>query len=553
MLTYLQYSWHTLFAWALMMGYHYEPAVAHYRKAVALDPEAWVAMEGLARCAGEQGQYLDAIAWQQKAIDALPQSMEFVSSYLWPRITEWQNELGDSEKAFEAAEKGFWAEPTSIIAAVTLLQELEKREESAEVMTVLKLLDSQGSPDSPSFSLLVRLFLHGQPVFWVIGWACAKEGRPQFVLDAFDKALAIVDTGDREWIKLFLPYTIARIKYTYYGLKEDCVVLLEAFLKRLSQSDSFQDNYAPHRKYARNLLAQLHFDAAVDSWTKDPTTRPAYADKLKELAVAVSTGFTDDYEGFDVFRTDYPAMLWGRWMREFKGAEEPKWRKCFRARLLEELNTIDDDDPTNDKAGLKSLAVSLFHAGDRENAGAIMAILFREMSQKDEDESDNGDDGKQADETEDELAGTTENISNESSEEDTPEQTPPDKTINELDIKPDEQVRDEPQPHLNLDMQGQSAKSYYCDNCYRDVGEVAEMYACEVCSSTTNWCDECLPILRDEERRMTMVEFKCNPRHPFYRAWPVPEEAKHVAAASFENGVMVRREWLKNLRQEWWE
>ena len=524
-LTLIQYSWHTLLGWALMMGDHYEPAVAHYHEAIALDPKAWVALEGLARCAGEQGQYRDAIAWQKKALDALPQPMGFVSSYLWPRIATWANELGDSKEAFEAAEKGFEAEPASILAAVTLLDELGKREKSAEVMALLKLLDSQGcSPDNPLSSLLERLFVHGQDVFGVIGWACAQEKRPQFVLDAFDKALAIVDMDDREWIKIYLPYIIAWTKYSSYGLREDCVVLLEVFLKRLSQTASSQDTYAPFRKSARNLLAQLHFDAAVDAWTKDSTTRPAHADKLKQLAVEVSTGFTDEYEGFDLFRTDYPAMLWGRWLREFKGAEAPTWRKCFRARLLEELNTIDDDDPTNDRVGLKSLAVSLFHAGDRENAGAIMAILFRDMSKEDEDEDDRGDDGEQSDETEDEPAGT----------------------------KPD-QVRGEQQPHLNLNMQGQSARSYKCDNCHRGVGEVAEMYACEVCSSMTSWCGECLALLQDEERRMTMVEFKCNPRHPFYRAWPVPEEAKHVATASFENGVMVRREWLKNLRQEWWE
>ncbi len=107
------YSWQTLLGWALMMGRHYEPAVAHCHEAIALDPKSWVALEGLARCAGEQGQYHDAIAWQEKALDALPPPMSFVSAYLWPRITEWANQLGDSERAFEVAEKGFRAEPGS--------------------------------------------------------------------------------------------------------------------------------------------------------------------------------------------------------------------------------------------------------------------------------------------------------------------------------------------------------------------------------------------------------------------------------------------------------
>ena len=468
---------------------------------------------------------------------------------------------------------------------------------SADVITVSRYLHSIPALVDHSYSLLVRLFLYLENVFDVIGWACAKEGRPQFVLDAFDEARSIADKDDREEIKIFLPYMIAQIKYTYYGLKDDCVELLEAFLQRLSQSERSNDIYGSYeRKHAQNLLAQLSFDAAVDSWTTDSTSRPKHADKLKTLASAVSTGYADDYEGFDFFHPSYPAMLWGRWLKEFMRAEESKWRKCFRARLLEELNTIDDDDPKNDKAGLESLAVSLFLAGDRKNAGAIMAILFLGVSKEGEEEEDGEEeDGEEEDEEEHEPAGTTENISDESSEEDievvsekpeeqqdeksegggdinrraetpvekpapspnpeptsTPNQPPPEETANKPDLKPD-QVRDDQPPHLSLNMQGRSTRSYHCGHCRRHFREVAEMYVCEVCSSTTNWCGECLPLLRDEEQRMAMVEFKCNPRHPFYLAWPVPDEAKHVAASSFEKGVMVRREWLKKLRQEWWE
>jgi len=586
-----------------MLGNHYEPAMTHYREAVALDSHAWVALEGLARSAGEQGQHADAIEWQEKAIDALPPEMYWVSGYLWPRITEWANELGDRDKAFESAQEGFRAEPGSNLAVTTMLHELRNRERSAEFMDALHILNSTGSPEGIPYNLLVRLFVHGEDVFWDIGWACAKEGRPTFVLDALDEALRIVNDGDREWIQLWLPYISGRVKYTFFGLEEDAVVLLEMFLKRLSQIESLQEAYTTERKHARNMLAQLYFDAAVQSWTKDPSTRPASADKLKQLAVEVSTGFTDDYEGFDLFRADYPAMLWGRWLRDYKRADEAKWRKCFRARLLEELNTIDDNDPTNDTAGLQSLAVSLFHAGDKTNAGAIMAILFRDKSIEQQEEKieegsvePSGDapveqpdnlrndqepsqeidgDPDEAQETGGDAASESPVGAPEAEQGDKLEQAAdpapadspneqsaksteqpgrdPDKYRNKDGNKP-EHVLEEERHHLKLNVEEDIGAMYYsCDNCYRDVSEATEMYACEVCSSTTNWCERCLPLLQDEEQRQTMVYHMCNPHHPFYHAWPVPEEAKHVAAASFENGVSVRREWLKNLRQDWWE
>lgn len=40
------------------------------------------------------------------------------------------------------------------------------------------------------------------------------------------------------------------------------------------------------------------------------------------------------------------------------------------------MNGLDDNDPTNDTAACQKLAMSLFQAGDRKNAGLILAALF---------------------------------------------------------------------------------------------------------------------------------------------------------------------------------
>ncbi|KAK5653775.1 hypothetical protein OQA88_7933 [Cercophora sp. LCS_1] len=503
--------WHTLLAWSLMMGYHYEAAVSHYRSAIKLSPENWVALEGLARCAGEQGQHADAIVWQEKAIDALPSSQHWISGYLWPRITEWATQVGRGDLAFSSAEKGFRADPTCILAATTYLSQLKNHGRSAEIIRTLEMLASTPVRASVvAYNSMVRLFVRGEDIFEPISWACAKEGRPRFVLDQLDKASTIVDSGDRDWIKVWLPYMAGCFKYSVYGLEGEGALLLETFLQRLSQkNENLQGQFAKQRKDARNILAQLYFDAAIEEWEADRSARTANADKLKQLAVEVSTGFGEDFEGFDLFRSDYPAMLWGRWLRDYKGVDEVKWRKCFRARLLEEMNTIDDDDPTNDTVGLTSLAVSLFHAGDKVNAAAIMAILFR-------------------------LAGEgMEGNSNSREAQD------PDSEDTSLGLR-------------ELKLEIKHATAYQCCNCAKNTTEVAELHVCEVCSGFVCWCEECLALLKEPRKRPQMTRQVCNPRHSFYRAWPVPADAMHVAAGSFENGVTVREAWLEKLRKYWW-
>lgn len=479
-----------------MLGYHYTHATAHYQRAIELDPMDWVALEGLARCAGEQGDHVSAIAWQEKAIDALPENLHWISGFLWPRISDWAGQLGDAEMAFRSAVEGFRANVRCTLAETTYVALLDQRGCSVELVECLKTLAATDVPGA-TYNALVRLFVRNEDVFEAIGRACAKEGRPEFVLDALNEAAEIVDTGDREEVKILLPYKAGRFKYKFYGLEQQATTLLESFLKRLAQkNENLQSLHAASRRDARNILAQFYFDAAVAEWKADHTSRPASADKLKQLAVGVSTGFGDDYEGFDLFRTDYPAMLWGRWLRDCKGAEDAKWRKCFRARLLEEMNTVDDDDPTNDTIGISSLAISLFHAGDRANAAAIMAILFRTTSSPQTDTN----------------PGAVEN---------------------------------------GLKLNISQTESHTCNNCSRGVEDVTELHICEVCPGRVNWCDQCLALLKAPEGRKTTLH-QCNPNHDFYRAWPIPTEALHVAAQSFENGVTVREEWLEELRRQWW-
>jgi hypothetical protein len=101
--------------------------------------------------------------------------------------------------------------------------------------------------------------------------------------------------------------------------------------------------------------------------------------KLKQLALA-STYIPDSGENvFDVYTPGYPSLLYGRWLRDYEKAAPSVWRKCFRARILEQMNGLDDDDPTNDTSACMRVAMSLFHADDEGRAGAILHVVFKTL------------------------------------------------------------------------------------------------------------------------------------------------------------------------------
>lgn len=522
--------WHTCLGWMLQDGKHYDQATIHYKQAIEQSPESWPALEGLARCAGAWGHYQEALDWQEKAIEQVPEDSYWITSYLWPRIGDWADEIGDQERSDAAVRKGFDAQPSCIFAAGTYLSTVGKRKNYMELIRCLKWLDCQrDSPDGTSW--LVRLFVHGEDFFYPMGIACLHAGRPQFILDALDKALAIINAdGGHEDVKVWLPWKIAHFKYRFYGLEDDAAKAWEMYLDRVSTApEGVQKRDADWRTIARNILSQLYFDTSVASWEKTPRLRHASTDKLKQLAVEVSTGFGEDYEGFDLFRTDYPAMIWGRWLRDYKKAPEHVWRKCFRANVLEQLHSVDDDDPSNDTDGLKSLATSLFHAGDRRNASAILAILFKSVET----------------EIEQELQGQ---IKRREKKQNSPDPEP-------STASPSPQPAPTPplnpsQLRLNIE---DDACHFSCSTCERTAFEVTEIYFCEVCPDDRIWCNECLILMKHPGQRKTLVEYRCNPKHDFYRAWPIPDEARYIAAASFEDGVTVRKDWLDQLRREWWE
>ncbi len=550
-------------------------AVDHCKEAIALDSHAWVAMECLARVYDDiksPSKYEKAIAWQTKAIETVPERMKWIVRYLWPRIADWNALLGNADLAYDAALIGWQLDYTICDVRFQYLKALYRKGNTSKFVWTLKWLHEQYVDEERTESRLVEFLKAGYDVFEDMGDACREEGQPEWIIDALDQTIRIADQRDWLWIKISLPLRIARFGFTWYDSHQARFIkTAEDFLERLDrQSSSFQQDFANDRKWIVNKLAQYYFDTATSLYETAGEITPeamVAADKLKRLAISVGTSSDPNYDGFDFFREDYPSLLWGRWLRDFKKADEKTWRKCFKVRLLAEMNALDDGDPANDTSGIASLAISLFHAGDRRDAAGLLAVLFKEIEDKQT--------AKQQEQmgklSSTELTNATAALENVTLGADTEIQ---DTNANESQLQRHDsaeelhdavKVESKSKPSQSGGAQDISVLNdgqetllyinegsgvYNCCNCSQNTLEIDDMYFCEICLDV-QWCGECLAKLRNPSLRLELGRHVCNPNHVHYQVYPIPDEARNLAVEYLEAGVQLRKEWLANLREEW--
>ncbi|KAL8647887.1 MAG: hypothetical protein Q9226_006245, partial [Calogaya cf. arnoldii] len=359
--------WHTGLAWVYMEAIYYEEATRHFQAALAIEPGAWLPKEGLARIKGDQENYSEAIQLMEEAYSSIPEKFAYLGGFLLPYVAEWKRLIGDDEGAHETALQGYLAEPSSQLAQDRYLRALDRINDSSTFIQTLKAMHEDTWTDTG-----ISLF----DLYAEIGRAYRVEGRPRFVIEAMEQSLRVILVLKDPYMKTCIQGEFGIFQYEYNDDIDAAINLLDEALKTLQGAGPTvqKENKWAHDRYG-NLLGRLCFDAAVSA-RKDGTNTWPYTKRLKQLATVTSTADEDFEDFFDFFGPGYASMLWGCWLRTYERADEGIWRKTFKVRILDELSTLDDEDPSNDMAGLHSLAITLLHLGDDEVAGAILAVLF---------------------------------------------------------------------------------------------------------------------------------------------------------------------------------
>jgi hypothetical protein len=213
-----------------------------------------------------------------------------------------------------------------------------------------------------------------------------------------------------------------------------------------------------------------------------------WVSKLKNLAIAEQSNSGDN----PTYKINNAALLLCTYLRR-DGVEKIAWKPCIRHAMLEAIDMLGDNDPLNDVDAYILLVDTLIAAGDVENARAAASVVFMPES-----------------------------------------------------------VSSNPELVESLKAINFAAKRYRCNGpctslnfCSKE--NYSEMYFCLECRDTT-FCEDCVVIAKNGE----LPYRKCSPDHEFVQFFPVPEEAKDVAAKFVDGKTMeVNREWLDSLRREW--
>ena len=171
------------------------------------------------------------------------------------------------------------------------------------------------------------------------------------------------------------------------------MVFWEAALQLIANNfnDPIKYNFIEERATCTVHLSEVYFSKAVAAG-KVGGDYKTWIDKLQGLA-SFSKSLQGEREFVFEYGTGYPSQLYGIWLREYEHAEESVWKDCFRSSVLEGIELLSDDDPSNDHVGYAALARTLLHAGDIDGALSALSVTTKALeidagsSSSDDDDS----------------------------------------------------------------------------------------------------------------------------------------------------------------------
>lgn len=554
--------WYTGLAWILMQCNHTDAAIENFQKALDISPRGWVAMEGLARCFGDDLQDFDsAIPWMYKAIECLPSVPEFegLELYFYPRISNWKSELQDNEGAMNAAKTAYEVSKSyeygtngpsdySILLSIKhYISTLFTADRFQDIITLLYDLNSTGTYYHSS--LLSQFLLAGYhdlydiSLFEKIGLiirSTEDTGFADFVEAAADRALQ-VDGDDEDMDRyISLAMKVALWIYRHGNRPENSITMWETIVAKIDQSDEMsQASHSQNRSSATSTLGETYFSEAVTAFRGGADYKMPVS-KLQKLAMHTQGGL-------QFYRASYPATILAFWLREYEQVEEDVWRASLRPAMKKALYMLNDEDPWNDQSAYAQLGATLLLAGDTLNASIALGITTRPLEELKERKS-KVDNELQAD-YENVGLQSEENLEQQSFEgiatnlQERTDPAPP-----ELDTAddPNEVLGNDNKNAFNPKLAGFECM-WTCDGpCTEPTHTYEELHFCQICYDTC-FCSKCAELVKKDKLPFR----KCSTDHPLVRIFPITHEAREMTDALLNREFERQQKWLDGLRDTW--
>ena len=402
--------WYTGLAWIMMECGKVDVAIEHFQKALEISSPGWVAMEGLARCYGNLGEYRKAIDWMEQGIKDVQKREGLTHIYFYMRssISTWHPALGDADQAAENAEVAYSSSKQflfgtgttlddiilhTIAQCVTALFDINRYDKIVDILYELNDIDTHCD-----VSLLV-MFLQEQSwlscdvnIYDKIGTILRDRNDETFEMRmtaAIDRSATLSNAEEAsigllernsEQINWSI-FQAAQWKYRWSKKPEDSITLLEKLMVRIDESnETIQPAQHWIRTKAAGLLSKMYFQAAL-AYTVSPSDITAKLNPISlPTIMKLNTLAKHKRGGAQYYRASYPAMLYGVWLRDHGNASEEEWRACFRPTIKRAIYLLSDEDPWNDQYAYGQLGIALMRGGDTVNASIAMGIMLKPLA-----------------------------------------------------------------------------------------------------------------------------------------------------------------------------
>ncbi|KAF1999155.1 hypothetical protein P154DRAFT_523551 [Amniculicola lignicola CBS 123094] len=475
--------WHATYAESLYRISAYQEAAEQFKLAMEKKPDYWIVYTSCSDCLAHNGHYDEAMSILEKT-SAAPEEWHTSYDITYDKLLIVTTALSrmDYDIAAQYSNKA-WEAERNPVTFMMYVSTLFGQHDFPAIVELFQTAQDLKAP--PSFLHVTHSFAK---CWWELGCALWSQGKQQLMEPLMSESIEIClkpenSAVGRGWVAI-----MAKYMYTFYEDTTRAIELIEDSLAVKSANLSEITRYQMEIYLARSIYSEgVTVHKAGNKEQEDH-----WISKLRKIATVDATvGKKMDKA---IYKMNDAAWYLGLYLRIYAKAPEDDWRACFRDYILEAIDMLGDDDPSNDEIAYCNIQSVLFFTGDITNAVAAAAVPF--------------------------IAH---------------ENACAAKGIEPFSIN----TTDRPCFCDGL------CESYEVNSrTYKSGFE--EVWTCTECLNT-DFCERCYGLLKDGKLPMR----RCSKDHDLIKVWPVPEEARGVAA-DFEGKIIKpRKEWVDALRKVW--
>lgn len=495
--------YHGQVASGLRKAGHVSSAIDEYETALKVDEKDWLARSGLAVSYALRNDFHLAIETAKGALDAVPEEDKSSQSNLYSNLGLWYREIEETDLEIEAVRKALAIKPHDLQHMAHRFGALGRAERFGELYSFAEELDST-VPSGFTDSYLIQLLLGWDEGHDLFGRAAKAERKTEFAVQKFRQAILSVEAKDGP-STAYEQFQLGRLYYRHLDNEDQAIARWKDMISPSARFGPLGNSYA--KQLVSKPLGEIYLRKAYEArMSRVKSEETQCVQEMEALAKEGSPG---------LYTTSDASMMLGLWYRHC--GETAMAEECFKPKILEGIDLLQDEDPSNDIDGYLTLAKTLLLAGDLENARAAADVTLLPLKYMQQPRS------------------TTTETS---------------RSVNPH-IAPSVLIwkRNSSSNSKSSDDSCDLKFLYVCEGrCRNPAKRWTQLWICVECIDVT-LCDQCYE--KHKDANIGLPFRVCDQRHDFVQAYP-PGPVPMLAAIQGEDGKLKpNKNWLRELEKYW--